>query len=241
MSADASASSLVPAQAPAQEPTAAPEPAAEAPAAVSGRRPAGARAALLHRRLGLARPGAGGRGPGRPPSAPRCRSSSPPPRSACSWRPSGPPRSARRAVASVFGIFGGFWLSYAVLSLGLTHGWFGIAAHRDAATQELFLVAWLVVIVMLTLATLRLPMAYTAVFVLVDRGAGAGLPRRQRRRRRACSRRPGRWSWLFAAVGVYLYSRTACRVPPAAHAPARAACPAARAPREVSALARERG
>src|SRR5258708_38179877 len=28
------------------------------------------------------------------------------------------------AVASVFGIFAGFWLSYAVLVLGLTHKWF---------------------------------------------------------------------------------------------------------------------
>ena len=72
------------------------------------------------------------------------------------------------AVASVFGIFAGFWLSYAVLVLGLTHNWFGVAAASVQATQELFLVAWLVVIVMLTLATLRLPVAYTAVFVLVD-------------------------------------------------------------------------
>src|SRR3984885_13597608 len=61
------------------------------------------------------------------------------------------------AVASVFGIFAGFWLSYAVLVLGLTHNWFGVAAASVQATQELFLVAWLVVIVMLTLATLRLP------------------------------------------------------------------------------------
>src|ERR1700727_577095 len=29
------------------------------------------------------------------------------------------------AVASVFGVFAGFWLSYAVLVVGLTHGWFG--------------------------------------------------------------------------------------------------------------------
>src|ERR1700694_3074351 len=29
------------------------------------------------------------------------------------------------AVASVFGLFAGFWLSYSVLLLGLTHNWFG--------------------------------------------------------------------------------------------------------------------
>jgi succinate-acetate transporter protein len=73
------------------------------------------------------------------------------------------------AVASVFGIFGGFWLSYAVLSLGLTHNWFGIVTPGAIrSTFELFLISWLVVMVMLTIATLRLPMAYTAVFVLVD-------------------------------------------------------------------------
>jgi succinate-acetate transporter protein len=74
----------------------------------------------------------------------------------------------QNAVAAVFGIFAGFWFSYAVLVLGLTHNWFGITAAAAQSTQELFLVSWLVVIVMLTLATLRLPSAFTALFVLVD-------------------------------------------------------------------------
>jgi succinate-acetate transporter protein len=112
------------------------------------------------------------------------------------------------AVASVFGIFAGFWLSYAVLVVGLTHGWFGIAPASAQAAQELFLVAWLVVMVMLTLATLRLPMAYTAVFFLVDLAlllvflgvneTSAGL-----------SKAAGYVVLLFAAVGVYLYFSTA--------------------------------
>jgi uncharacterized protein len=72
------------------------------------------------------------------------------------------------AVACVFGVFGGFWLSYAVLVLGLTHNWFGIAAADVASTEELFLTAWLIAIVLLTLATLRLPLAFTGVLVLVD-------------------------------------------------------------------------
>jgi hypothetical protein len=72
------------------------------------------------------------------------------------------------AVASIFGIFGTFWLSYAVLVLGLDHNWFAIAAIAVLATVKLFLLTWLIVIVMLTLATLRLPLAFTAVFVLVD-------------------------------------------------------------------------
>ena len=72
------------------------------------------------------------------------------------------------AVAAVFGIFGTFWLSYALLVLGLDHNWFAITATAVLATVKLFLVSWLVVIIMLTLATLRLPSAFTAVFALVD-------------------------------------------------------------------------
>src|SRR5258708_4815768 len=72
------------------------------------------------------------------------------------------------AVAAVFGIFGTFWLSYAVLVLGLDHNWFAIAATAAIATVKLFLVTWLVIIVMLTLATLRLPSAFSALFALID-------------------------------------------------------------------------
>src|SRR5467141_1812291 len=61
------------------------------------------------------------------------------------------------AVAAVFGIFGTFWLSYGMLVLGLDHNWFAITVTAVLATVKLFLVAWLVVILMLTLATLRLP------------------------------------------------------------------------------------
>jgi succinate-acetate transporter protein len=71
------------------------------------------------------------------------------------------------AVASVFGIFATFWLSYFVLVTGLIRSWFGITATAVTATQELFLITWLIIVVMLILATLRLPLAFTAVFVLV--------------------------------------------------------------------------
>lgn len=74
----------------------------------------------------------------------------------------------QNAVGAVFGIFAGFWLSYAALVLGLTHNWFGFDSAAVVSTQELFLTSWLVVIVMLTLATLRLPFAFTLLFVLVD-------------------------------------------------------------------------
>src|ERR1700728_522731 len=72
------------------------------------------------------------------------------------------------AVAAVFGIFGTFWLSYAVLVLGLDHHWYAITVTAVIATVRLFLLTWLIIIVMLTLSTLRLPSAFTAVFALVD-------------------------------------------------------------------------
>jgi len=72
------------------------------------------------------------------------------------------------AVAAVFGIFGTFWLSYAVLVLALDHTWFAIVPTAVIATVRLFLLTWLIIIVMLTVSTLRLPAAFTAVFVLVD-------------------------------------------------------------------------
>jgi uncharacterized protein len=114
----------------------------------------------------------------------------------------------RNAVASVFGIFAGFWLSYAVLLPGITHNWFGISPASVQAAKELYLVVWLVVIVTLTLTTLRLPLVYTAVFILVDLAlrlaflgvneVSAGL-----------SKAGGYVALVFAALGVYLYASTA--------------------------------
>jgi uncharacterized protein len=72
------------------------------------------------------------------------------------------------AVAGINGTFAGFWLSYAVLVLGLTHNWFGITPAATIASEKLFLIAWLAVMVTLTLATLRLPLAFTVLLTLVD-------------------------------------------------------------------------
>jgi hypothetical protein len=77
-------------------------------------------------------------------------------------------RLAENASAAIFIIFGGFWLSYAALVLGLTHNWFGITTADTLGTQKLFLTSWLVLIVLLTLVSLRLPLAFTVLFVLVD-------------------------------------------------------------------------
>lgn len=72
------------------------------------------------------------------------------------------------AVASIFGVFAGFWLSYATLVLALLHGWFAIAPADIAHTQVEFLIAWLTIIGVLTLGTLRLPLTFTLILFFVD-------------------------------------------------------------------------
>ena len=114
------------------------------------------------------------------------------------------------AVAAVFGIFGTFWLSYGALVLGLDHNWFAIVPTAVLATVKLFLLTWLIIIVMLTLATLRLPLAFTAVFVLIDlallllylgfdQASPLGVPS-------SGLLKAAGWVVLaFAAIGVYLF------------------------------------
>ncbi|GEL25234.1 hypothetical protein PSU4_41880 [Pseudonocardia sulfidoxydans NBRC 16205] len=83
-------------------------------------------------------------------------------------------RLGQSAVASIFAIFGAFWMSFGVLVFGLVNNLFGVssdtavAATQVQSIQATFLIAWLVVFVTLTLATLRLPLAFTLLFVLVD-------------------------------------------------------------------------
>ncbi len=118
------------------------------------------------------------------------------------------------AVAAVFGIFGTFWLSYGALVLGLDHNWFAIPATAALATVKLFLVTWLVIIIMLTLATLRLPSAFTAVFALIDlallllllgfaEASAAGVPSS------GLLKTAGYVVLVFAALGMYLFASAA--------------------------------
>lgn len=108
------------------------------------------------------------------------------------------------AVASVFGIFGAFWLSYGLLVFGLLHNWFLVLVGDVVHTQSLFLITWIVIMGMLTLATLRLPLAFTAVFALVELALVLVLIGTVN----ASSNwlKAGGWVVLaFAAVGVYIY------------------------------------
>jgi uncharacterized protein len=108
----------------------------------------------------------------------------------------------------VFGIFAAFWLSFAALVLGLNHNWFALPAASVTRTVELFLTVWFILIVMLTLATLRLPVAYTLLFALV---ALALLPvlLGTSQASTGLMKSAGVVVLLFAARGVYLDFGTA--------------------------------
>ena len=70
--------------------------------------------------------------------------------------------------ATIYGTFFGFYGSYAVLALGVTHNWFGIAAADIPEVTTLWLASWLLSITVLTVVTLRLPWLYPAVLAIVD-------------------------------------------------------------------------
>jgi succinate-acetate transporter protein len=70
--------------------------------------------------------------------------------------------------ATVYGVFFGFYASYAALSLGLTHDWFGIAPADAGQTTALWLGSWLLTIGLLTVLVVRLPWTYPLLLAIVD-------------------------------------------------------------------------
>jgi hypothetical protein len=107
-------------------------------------------------------------------------------------------------VASIFGLFAGFWLSYAFLVLGLLHNWYVIPPADAIHTQTLFLYTWFIIIVLLTLATLRLPLAFTVIFVLID-AALLVLALATQNSSTGLTKLGGWIVFAFAAVGAYVY------------------------------------
>jgi succinate-acetate transporter protein len=77
-------------------------------------------------------------------------------------------RIGASTVAAIFGVFSAFWLSFALLVTALTSTWWAIAAGGVQRVQATYLLSFLCVFTLLTLATLRLPLAFTVGFVLVD-------------------------------------------------------------------------
>jgi succinate-acetate transporter protein len=70
-------------------------------------------------------------------------------------------------VASVFGVFTGFWYSYAALILGLQHNWFQVPAKDVGHSIALFLISWAVIMFLLMLGSVRLPVVYTILLGVV--------------------------------------------------------------------------
>ncbi|MBB6377553.1 succinate-acetate transporter protein [Pseudonocardia eucalypti] len=72
-------------------------------------------------------------------------------------------------VSAVLGVYAAFWLSFGFMLMGLSNKWFGLTSP-DQAPQVLapYTLAWLIVFVFMTIATLRLPLVFTAGFVFVD-------------------------------------------------------------------------
>jgi uncharacterized protein len=111
-------------------------------------------------------------------------------------------------VAGIFGLFSGFWLSYAALVLGLNHNWYAIPAGQIDDSVAMFQITWAVVMGALTLATLRLPLAYTlvvglvvvALVILVFGTVNAD---------DTLNKVAGYVTLAFAALGLYLFLNTA--------------------------------
>ena len=126
------------------------------------------------------------------------------------------------AVAAVFGIFGTFWLSYAVLVLGLDHNWFAIPALAAVATVRLFLLTWLIIIVMLTLprcACRRRSPRYSrsSTWPCSCSCSPGSRPRRSAYPPRACSRPAATWCWSSPRSASTCSSARPRRVPAASH------------------------
>lgn len=82
-------------------------------------------------------------------------------------------------TAAIFGLFSAFWGSFGVLLMALNNGWIVNAGATDPAQsalttaqsgqiQSVYLLSFGLAFIFLTLATLRLPLAFTAGFVFVD-------------------------------------------------------------------------
>jgi succinate-acetate transporter protein len=111
-------------------------------------------------------------------------------------------------VASIFGLFAGFWLSFSILELALFHNWLLIPAASVNKSVALFLISWIVVMGALTIATMRLPVAFTAVIglvvlALILRTIGV-LDTSD-----AMNKAAGYVVLVFAALGVYLFLNAA--------------------------------
>jgi succinate-acetate transporter protein len=114
-------------------------------------------------------------------------------------------------VAGAFGVFCGFWISYTILVFGALHGWLGLAAlaKTDAGvvgdTVKAFLLAWAIAFAILTLATIRLPLAYTVDVALVDAAVWILFIANNGDDPSGLTKVAGVVVFAFAAIGAYIW------------------------------------
>ena len=77
-------------------------------------------------------------------------------------------RIGENASAGISSIVGSFLLSYALLVLGLTHNWYGIAPTAVEGAQKVFVISWIVIVTLLVLVGIRMPTVFLLLFTLVD-------------------------------------------------------------------------
>lgn len=111
-------------------------------------------------------------------------------------------------VAGAFGVFCGFWVSYTTLVVGLQHNWFLVPAEAVQSTVVAFLIAWAVAVFFLTLATVRLPAAYTIDVGLVD-AALIILVFANQNGSTGLTKLAGLVVFAFAALGAYIWMSSA--------------------------------
>ena len=77
-------------------------------------------------------------------------------------------RLGQTFVAAVTGLFSTFWFSLAILLLGLNNGWFGDTTALGLDPLRAYFWTWAIVILLLTIASLRLPIMFVLVIGGVD-------------------------------------------------------------------------
>lgn len=106
--------------------------------------------------------------------------------------------------AALYSVFFGFYGSYAILSLGLTNDWFGIAPDQVTATSAMWTGSWLVTITILTVLVVRLPWSFPFLLAIVDVALVCLLIGTLTAS--TVATQIGGWLvFLFVAVAIYLY------------------------------------
>jgi uncharacterized protein len=119
-------------------------------------------------------------------------------------------RLGESAPAGFFGVVASFFTSYAVLVLGLTHNWFGIAPAAIADTQKTFVISWMVIVALLIVAALRVPLIYLALFTVVEVALFIDLLGIIQSSE-SLTKAAGYVTMGFAAIAVYLFASSASK------------------------------